>query len=167
MTRMRNALVAVGLAAVLGGVNWAIAGKERTLESGRVVMLELAPVDPRSLMQGDYMALNFAAGAKLLAAKGRDTVPADGEIVVKLDARSVGTFDRLREGGETLGADEVAIRYRLRKRGVRVGTDAFYFEEGTGNRYGKARFGEMRVAASGESLLVALRDKDLQVLGGK
>ncbi|XOT97907.1 GDYXXLXY domain-containing protein, partial [Alcaligenes pakistanensis] len=27
---------------------------------GQTVLLELAPVDPRSLMQGDYMSLNFA-----------------------------------------------------------------------------------------------------------
>jgi len=34
---------------------------ERILSDGRVLLLELAPVDPRSLMQGDYMALQFAA----------------------------------------------------------------------------------------------------------
>lgn len=165
MKRLRIALIVLGLAAVLGGVNWSILAKESTLEGGRVVILELAPLDPRSLMQGDYMALNFAAGQAMLAGGKRDEIPTDGEIVVKLDDRSVGAFQRLRLRGETLGKEEVAIRYRLRKRGVRVGTDAFYFQEGTGSRYDKARFGELRVADSGESLLLALRDKDLQVLG--
>src|SRR5690606_9942359 len=44
---------------VLGAVNYAIYAKERVIRDGDVVFLELAPVDPRSLMQGDYMALRF------------------------------------------------------------------------------------------------------------
>src|SRR5690606_6091689 len=32
---------------------------------GQVVVLSLAPVDPRSLMQGDYMALRFAVAGPL------------------------------------------------------------------------------------------------------
>lgn len=33
--------------------------KQDTLNSGELVYLELAPVDPRSLMQGDYMSLEY------------------------------------------------------------------------------------------------------------
>ena len=32
---------------------------ERYIADGQPVFVELAPVDPRSLMQGDYMQLNF------------------------------------------------------------------------------------------------------------
>src|SRR5690606_19512775 len=45
----------------------AVLGFERTLRDGQLVLLELAPVDPRSLMQGDYMALRFAVDAQLPA----------------------------------------------------------------------------------------------------
>ncbi len=38
----------------------AVWSKESTLKDGKLVLLELAPVDPRSLMQGDYMSLNYA-----------------------------------------------------------------------------------------------------------
>ena len=51
--------------AVLVVVNSAIWQKERHIAQGEVVYLELAPVDPRSLMQGDYMALNFALANRL------------------------------------------------------------------------------------------------------
>ena len=51
--------VLVGLAAVLAVANYAIVDKERVIAHGRTVYVALAPVDPRSLMQGDYMALNF------------------------------------------------------------------------------------------------------------
>ncbi|CAG0878818.1 unnamed protein product [Cyprideis torosa] len=47
------------LAIILAVVNWSIVGKEKHLADGRKIYLELAPVDPRSLMQGDYMALRF------------------------------------------------------------------------------------------------------------
>lgn len=38
----------------------AVWDKESTIKEGKLVLLELAPVDPRSLMQGDYMQLNYA-----------------------------------------------------------------------------------------------------------
>lgn len=44
---------------VLIAVNVSIYQREQLLQHGRFVLLELAPVDPRSLMQGDYMALRF------------------------------------------------------------------------------------------------------------
>lgn len=55
--------LAAGLIAVLAVVNTDIYRKEALLADGRTVILELAPVDPRSLMQGDYMALDFQATA--------------------------------------------------------------------------------------------------------
>ena len=55
-----RALIALGALLVLGALNFAIVGKERIRRDGEVVYLPLAPVDPRSLIQGDYMALRFA-----------------------------------------------------------------------------------------------------------
>ena len=56
---MRKTFVIAAGVLMLAAVNWGIYSRERLLAEGRVVMLELAPVDPRSLMQGDYMTLNF------------------------------------------------------------------------------------------------------------
>ena len=47
---------------------------------------------------------------------------------------------------------------------LRVGTDGFYFEEGTAADYENARYAEFRVDADGESVLVAMLDENLQVL---
>ena len=58
---MRKAIVLIAGLLILAGVTAAISSKEQLLVTGRVVFLELAPVDPRSLMQGDYMALRFKA----------------------------------------------------------------------------------------------------------
>ncbi|MFT6791681.1 MAG: hypothetical protein ACJA04_000891 [Cellvibrionaceae bacterium] len=43
---------------VLGVLNYGIYQKQKIKDHGEIVLLELAPVDPRSLMQGDYMRLN-------------------------------------------------------------------------------------------------------------
>src|SRR5262249_45444061 len=103
-------LVAIGVGAiVLLAVNWVIFSRERLLAEGQVVSLELAPVAPRSLMQGDYMALRFSTADSV----GREKDPIDGRIVVRLDPQGVGRFVRL-DRGETLAEREVALRYRVR-----------------------------------------------------
>ena len=56
---MTKPLLLGGLVVILAAANWAIASRERLISSGEVVYLELAPVDPRSLMQGDYMSLRY------------------------------------------------------------------------------------------------------------
>src|SRR5690606_22795049 len=55
--------LATGLVLVLTVVNVDIYRKESLLAEGKPVILQLRPVDPRSLMQGDYMALNFQVTA--------------------------------------------------------------------------------------------------------
>ena len=46
--------------ALFGGVNYKVQQFEDVLATGKPVVLKIAPVDPRSLMQGDYMVLNYA-----------------------------------------------------------------------------------------------------------
>jgi hypothetical protein len=40
-----------------------------------------------------------------------------------------------------------------------IGPDAFFFEEGTGDQYESARYGEFRLQEDGSTLLVGLRDE--------
>ncbi|MNL80649.1 hypothetical protein D3C87_2075570 [compost metagenome] len=56
------------------------------------------------------------------------------------------------------------LRYRLRDRGVRIVTNAYFFPEGQAKRYEVARYGELRVAENGEALLVRMLGEDLQPL---
>jgi uncharacterized membrane-anchored protein len=159
---MRAALVLGGLVLALGVANVGIAGKERLLATGTTVLVELAPVDPRSLIQGDYMRLDYA----LARAPGWDVDwPRDGRIVVELDANNVAQFVRRHEDGSTLEPRQHLLRYRLRSGRVRIGTDAFYFQEGHAERYESAKYGELRVDDSGSSVLVGLRDGDRRPLG--
>lgn len=157
-----------GLLLVLVAAGWSVLENERILADGQVVRLALAPVDPRSLMQGDYMALNYAVQDRL-----RDSRPfEDGFVVVQVDARGVGTFVRTQPRAAPVSPDEVALRYRVRydsrrsiRNSLRFATNAFFFEEGSGPRYAQAKYGEFRVGANGEPRLVALLDGELARLG--
>jgi len=59
------------------------------------------------------------------------------------------------------------MQYRIRDRQVKFATNAFFFQEGHAQDYVKARYGEFRVAASGECILTGLRDENLVQLGAK
>ena len=145
-----------------------IFGKERLLARGDTIYLRLAPVDPRSLMQGDYMALNFAIGAPIRAARMDGFEQRDGVAVIRLDANREASFVRL-HGDEPLAADERLLRFqtveaRWGGTQVQVSTDAYFFQEGQGGRFEKARYGEFRVDGSGQALLVGLRGEGMEAL---
>ncbi|NOV26148.1 hypothetical protein E5S69_21825 [Cupriavidus necator] len=160
-------LIAWALTLALAAVG--IAGKERLLARGDTVFLKLAPVDPRSLMQGDYMALNFDLGNQIRAARAHDDrLPRDGVAVIRRDEQGVASFVRV-HGAEPLAAGEQLLRYqtaRSRWGGmqVQVSTDAYFFQEGQGKRFAQAQYGEFRVGADGQALLVGLRGKGMEKL---
>ncbi len=169
---MRSAAIIAAVSGLLalGLVNASIIQKEILLKEGQVVYLELAPVDPRSLMQGDYMALRFHVGndirrelRKRQERRGRSESrleSQDGTIVVVLNEDSVGRFTRFADQ-RLLGENERLMKFRVRNGRVKFATDAFFFQEGTADIYAQARYGEFRVAADGELLLTKLRDKHL------
>jgi len=148
-------------ALVLMLANVAIWQKEALIGSGATVFVELAPVDPRSLMQGDYMRLNFALPGE------RPPVPvapgARARVVAQKDARGVATLLRFDDGGP-LGADEFPIEVLVKNGGWALVTDAWYFKEGEAQRWETARYGEFRIGRDGKALLVGLRGAALDKL---
>jgi len=160
---MRKALAILAGILVLVAANYGIAAKERLRRDGQPLFLVLAPVDPRSLMQGDYMALEFQVAREAFGWRAQQR-SGDGYLVLALDERGVGSYRRIDDGGE-LAADELRWRYRLRDGRPLLVTDAYFFQEGTGEIYEAARFGEFRVGRDGEALLIGLRDAELAPLG--
>ena len=162
---MRRITLVVTTLLLLAAVNVTIYQRETLLSSGRVVLLELAPVDPRSLMQGDYMALRFQVANHAFAGQNFMKLE-DGYLVVAVDERDVASFVRF-DDGSTLAENEVLLRYRIRNGQSRFATNAFFFQEGHARDYEQAKFGEFRVARDGESILTHLRDEQLNVLTHK
>jgi len=122
------------------------------------VFIELAPVDPRSLMQGDYMALRFRLADGAL--RHQSTDGQRSLAIGKRDADGVLRLTRIGDARSELAPDELMIEL-IQKRGQWiVVTDAWYFKEGTAKKWEAARFGEFRVLPNGRALLVGLADKD-------
>jgi uncharacterized membrane-anchored protein len=160
---MRKAVMIIAGVVLLAAVNWTIHARERLLATGQVVLLELAPVDPRALMQGDYMALRFKVANEAFG-PARGVMAEDGAVVLRVDERGVGSYRRL-DTGAALAADEARLRYRIRNGQPKFATNAFFFEEGRAADYAKARYGEFRVAPNGDAILTRLRDAALVPLG--
>ena len=154
-------------------LNWSVYQKEQLLENGQVVFLKLAPVDPRSLMQGDYMALRFEMANRIQAAlKTNQLIDSDkaytasynGVAAVALDKKGIASFVGIVDNAANTASksNNTILQFTLRKGRIKFATYAYFFEEGTGKALAAAQYGEFRVNSNGELLLVALRDANLQ-----
>jgi uncharacterized membrane-anchored protein len=167
---MRKLTVFVTFLIILALLNFTIFKREKHIETGTVVFLPLAPVDPRSLMQGDYMALNFAMSRDIYNALPKtehhryfwrqEVDGNDGFVVVSLDEKRVASFLSIYKD-EPLQKNQMLLQYRVRAGKVKFATNAFFFEEGTGSSYDKAKFGEFRVNQKHELLLIDMYDENL------
>jgi uncharacterized membrane-anchored protein len=159
---MRKLLIGAALALALVWVGWQAAAKERLAAEGRPVLFELGTVDPRSLIQGDYMILRYRA-VESVSWPGEP--PPQGELAVTLGADGVVSAARLAAPGEAPGPGEVLVDYHYGGWQARVGPDSFFFQEGEAATFAAARYAELRVGPDGETLLVALRDAERAVIG--
>ena len=183
----------LGLALILGVMMMNIIKYENHLATGETVLLELAPVDPRGFMQGDYMALSYALERDIFAALRPGNLkedlenlenlqpdfqpykPSQGYVIVKLDANNVGHFVRLADSNgdaannsnEKLAANERAIYYRIRHGSVQLATNAFFFQEGLAKAFEAAKYGLFRINDKGEPLLTDMVDENFQMIKGK
>lgn len=138
--------------------------KERIVSGGRTVLLELAPRDPRSILQGDYMVLNYRMNWTATRACSSRACAEQGALVLRKDKQGIGRFLRFAKEGESLKANEFLLRYKTKGKRVLVSTDAFFFQEGFAKTFERARYGQLRVDARGHSVLVALCNAKRKVI---
>ncbi len=157
--RLRGAMgIALTALAVFVVANFAIWQKEDIIAKGKPVFVELIPVDPRSLMQGDFMALQFALPEDIRF--GRD---GKSMAVGSIDARGILTITRP-DNGTPLAAGETLIQLIPNDGSATIVTNAWYFKEGEAERFAGARYGEFRVMKNGRALLVGMRGPNLEKL---
>ncbi|MDO4794873.1 MAG: GDYXXLXY domain-containing protein [Brachymonas sp.] len=170
--RVQRAGLALALLLTLGLSQWDATRKEQVLAQGQAIYLPLVPMDPRSLMQGDYMALNFDIPSELLSGDTEAPRPQDHDalnpllgralMVAKRNARGIATLHRRYQPQEALAADEVIVPLKHLKGRWVVVTDAYFFPEGQGRVFRNARYGEFRVLDEGKVLLAGLTDEQLR-----
>lgn len=157
MKKYKWLIIALNLIVLIVFINYSILKKENILSEGKLVLLELAPVDPRSLMQGDYMRLSYAI------AEGDgdlDSIPTRGYCVVKLDSVGVAQKVRLQEGKEPMNEDEYVILYTKSDWSLNIGAESYFFQEGEADKYALAKYGGLKIDRAGNNVLEGLYDEN-------
>lgn len=164
-TGLRSALAGglIGLSTLgtAGVFASALVEKEAILKQGETIYIALVPVDPRAIMQGDYMALRFAlpdANAVFRRASEAKQTPV---AIASVDARRVATITRIALPPPQIVAGERVMKMRREQGTWRIGTNAWFFREGEGKKFESAAFGEFRLGPAGDLILVGMADKDL------
>ena len=153
----RRSIVAVVLTIVILVLfNISIYDREQTIANGETLFLELAPVDPRSLMQGDYMQLRYVIEREAPVEQLEDH-ERRGYLVIRGDASGVARFVRFHQG-EELESNEKLVRFHKQYNRIRIVPDAFFFQEGHAEFFEDARYGVFRFDDRGRHVLVGLAD---------
>ena len=135
--------------------------QEHTLASGKVIMLETARVDPRDLLRGDYLILNYKISdvpVNLFSPPVTKDLPNGTKIYVALAPTTNQFYVVVKASANefTPAAGEVLLRGKSDQSWwsstnsihVEYGLERFYVAEGTGNPTGKLT-AQVAVPASG------------------
>lgn len=161
MKKYRAPLIALNLLALAVFFIYSVLHKEHTLASGRLIYLELAPVDPRSLMQGDYMQLRY----RLIRDIDDNVNCHAGLCLVTCNDSSIATaINFVGVNKSNLSKQECLLKYGCNGNEVHLGAESYFFEEGQAAKYDSARYGGLRVDEDGNSVLVGLFDARLKQL---
>ena len=152
MNKKYKIVLAANLILVLAFFAFSVIQKETLIAKGTEILLRLAPVDPRSLMQGDYMALDYEI-MREIGYKSKS-----GYIVVKVDGDRVAEFVRIQDD-QDVNDGEFIIRYKRNSGRLSVGADNYFFQEGSAKKFENAKYGLLKVDSDGNSILVGLCDE--------
>jgi len=157
MRKYKWIIIIINLIILVFTFNKSVFKKEELLSGGQLILLELAPVDPRSLMQGDFMRLSYAISRNI----NSDSISKRGFCVVKLDTSGVGKRVRIQEEITPIYENEFLIEYTSNGwRGLNIGAESYFFQEGDADKYESGKYGGIKVDNQGNSVLVGLYDEN-------
>ena len=162
---------------ILIPLNYKVQQFEDVLATGKPVVLKIVPVDPRSLMQGDYMSLSYAI---LNDIRAKLDEPEDGVLTIDTekkhpskvyalihqDEQGVATLCRVEDSLPNDFKDcaaDVYLPVNNFKWLPELPSQEYFFAEGKGQHYAQAEYAEYRFK-NGILLLARLLDKDLKAL---
>lgn len=160
-TKKQWSLIGLVLLLQLGFIGYQIGSNESQLKNGKEITLELAPVDPRSMLQGDYVILryeiaesnelkNIRSGNRvyILAKKDQNGVYQRESILTSIDPNAY-----------KLANDEVLLAGKYNGyNGIILGIESFFVKEGTGQEIQRdAKYAKVIVAKNGNALLKSIQ----------
>ncbi len=166
---MKNKIIFANMLLILFLFNYSIVKNEQHKEEGVTVYFELAPRDPRSLLQGDYMALNYEIIHDITKAclewekQGRH-VPSQVQAYIQIDEKKIGNFVSLKIDGAEHGKSEILLPFKFHENKVILSlSKSYFFEEGQAKTFEKAKYGVFKYAHE-KLLLVHLADENRKIL---
>ncbi|MGE6754643.1 GDYXXLXY domain-containing protein [Rossellomorea sp. NPDC071047] len=150
-----------------GWIGYQVYSNETLLQNGESILLELQPVDPRSLLQGDYVELNYT-----ISELQEPSIEDYGPITIVLRKNTQGIHEysgvyRFNENwntpyekkpGDVLLNGKVTSYWDNTVQVV-YGIEHFFIPEGTGlDVEGKVKFAEVKVSDKGDGILERLLD---------
>lgn len=159
---LASGLVALSTLATAGIFTVSVREKEAILAAGQTVYIALIPVDPRSMVQGDYMALRFFLPSGQNDTKILESAPHPVGVMT-IGANKIGMVTHIAaEAGSMAAPGERFVKLRRDKGSWSLGINAWFFREGQGKKFEAAKYGEFRLGPKGDLLLVAMADEHLK-----
>ncbi|MCQ9283637.1 GDYXXLXY domain-containing protein [Priestia aryabhattai] len=139
---------------MLGGI---FTKNEVLLQNGKEIKLALQPIDPRSLLQGDYVELNYdIAHVTLPHVKDGEKV----KLVLRPDKQGVYKYAKIYQADDdwnkpyTSKEKDVVITGSYHDWGIQYGIEHYFIPEGTGSKVeSEARFATVRVGKNGDAIV--------------
>jgi len=174
--KMKKILIVVNIVLLFVITGFSAQKEESYKKLDSYFYLELRPVDPRSLLQGDYMTLNtefiyqnksydyYEEEKKEETEQERErrelAEAKKAYIAIRLDGNKVAKFVKLAKE-KTDEKDLLFIAYKSNGYSVDINANSYLFQEGTGDKYENARYAKV-VLVDNKLRLIDLRDKDFK-----
>ncbi|WP_018650846.1 GDYXXLXY domain-containing protein [Actinobacillus capsulatus] len=168
MLKWKASIVASGTVALLVLFNQKIGIYEEVLASGKPIILQFVPRDPRSLMQGDYMEMHYQLNNEVqLQLNSSEIEYGKHYALLSTDNNGVAHLCRLEDSHPTnFEGCDVDVYIPMKIKGywdITLPTHEYFFPEGKGEYFSQAEYAEYRFK-NGKVLLYRLLDKDLKAL---
>jgi len=161
LLRRSPVLIAIVVALQLGYVGYHAAVSETLLSSGTSIKLAIEPLDPRSILQGDYVRLQYnittppdTIAQELEARRSNSRI----KVVLQQGTDGIYNFERIYKKGEAITDKEIVINGSTSGwRNINYGIETYFVPEGTGiETEQNARFAYVMVGKNGDALLEKL-----------
>ncbi|MBM7649582.1 putative membrane-anchored protein/putative membrane protein [Bacillus ectoiniformans] len=152
----------------VGGTAWQ---KEQLLQNGELVALKLEPLDPRSMLQGDYVQLNYSIHTLYRDREAQnENRPGSVQVQLRKTADTLSYSNKAVPIYETtkfikgntapiVEDDTVTIQGKGRFGTLTLGIEHFFIPENTGREWEDKNYALVRVAKNGDAILETLVKK--------
>jgi len=144
-------ILIVGGLFILITLNSLILNKEKEIAKSQEIKVALSPVDPRSLIQGDYMRLRYKVPSQNYI---KDINK--GKFLITIDDKGF-VLDYQLYKDQMIKKNQALLNFRRKKWGnIFIGSESYLFEEGKADYYAKATHAIFYLSPTGSTILKGL-----------